>query len=142
MFKSKTYAKVVDQAFIVERNCNCLSKDNDQEREPNQVIFLGESLVKVYSRSKGCLIHIRRHIWLIQDVEWLIMEYIIWSQALKSEPMAKPNDVNRSQPKIQWRVFAITGQDDEESKLGTISLFSFIKWNNCCQFYVTIVWLW
>ena len=70
------------------------------------------------------------------------MEYIISSQALKSEPMAKPNDVNQSQPKIQWQVFAITCQDDEESKLGTISLFSFIKWNNCCQFYVTIVWLW
>ena len=41
---------------------------------------------------------------------------------LKSEPMVKPNDVNQW-PKIQGRVFAITGQCDEETKSGTISLF-------------------
>ena len=40
--------------------------------------------------------------------------------------MAKPNDVNQ-RPKIQGRVFAITRQDAEESKSGTISLFSRIK---------------
>ena len=46
--------------------------------------------------------------------------------ALKNELMGKPNDVNQW-PKIQGRVFAITGQSDEETKLGTISLFSLIK---------------
>ena len=46
--------------------------------------------------------------------------------ALKSEPMVEPNDVNQ-RPKIQGRVFVITGHDAEESKLGTISLFSLIK---------------
>ena len=46
--------------------------------------------------------------------------------ALKSEPMAKPNDVNQ-RPKIQGQVFSITRQDAEKSKSGTISLFSLIK---------------
>ena len=46
--------------------------------------------------------------------------------ALKSELMVKPNDVNQ-RPKIQGWVFAITGQSDEETKLGIISLFSLIK---------------
>ena len=41
--------------------------------------------------------------------------------ALKNKPMAEPNDLNQ-RPKIQGRVFAITGQDAEESKLGNISL--------------------
>ena len=85
--------------------------------------------MKVHSRSKGCLIQTRRHIRLVQDVERLIVEHVIWSQdclALKSEPMAKPNDVNQ-RPKIQGRAFAIIGQDAKESKSGTISLFSLIK---------------
>ena len=67
------------------------------------------------------------------------MEHVIWSfkcgkighfikdcPNLKSEPMAGPNDMNQ-RPKIQGRVFAITGQDAEESKLGTISLFFLMK---------------
>ena len=45
---------------------------------------------------------------------------------LKSEPMVEPNDMNQ-RPKIQGRVFAINGQDAEESKSSTISLFSLIK---------------
>ena len=39
-----------------------------------------------------------------------------------TEPMVKLNDMNQ-RPKIQGRVFAITGQSDEETKSGTISLF-------------------
>ena len=35
MFKLETYAKVVNQAFIAERNWNHLLQANDQEREPN-----------------------------------------------------------------------------------------------------------
>ena len=42
MFKLETYAEVVDRALIAERNCNCLSKANDQERKPNQSNFLKE----------------------------------------------------------------------------------------------------
>ena len=40
--------------------------------------------------------------------------------------MVKPNDVNQ-RPKIQGWVFAITGQSDEETKSGVISLFSLVK---------------
>ena len=40
MFRMETYAKVVDRALIAERNCNRLSKANDQEKEPNQSNFL------------------------------------------------------------------------------------------------------
>ena len=58
--------------------------------------------------------------------------------ALKNEPMVKLNDVN-PRPKIQGWVFAITGQRDEETKSGTISLFSLIKWNDGCWVYVSIV---
>ena len=36
--------------------------------------------MEVHSRSKGCLIQIRRHIKLVQDVERLIVEHVIWSQ--------------------------------------------------------------
>ena len=61
--------------------------------------------------------------------------------ALKNESMVKPNDVNQW-PKIQGQVFAVIGQSDEETKSGTISLFSLIKWNNGCWVYVSIVWLW
>ena len=50
---------------------------------------------------------------------------------LKNEPMVKPNDVNQW-PKIQGQVFAVTGQSDEETKSGVISLFSLVKWNNGC----------
>ena len=46
--------------------------------------------------------------------------------ALKNEPMVKPNDVNQ-RPKIQGQVFVFTRQSDEETKTGTISLFSLIK---------------
>ena len=61
--------------------------------------------------------------------------------AFKSESMVKPNDGNQ-RPKIQGQVFAITGQSDEETKSGIVSLFSLIKWNNGCWVYVSIVWLW
>ena len=40
MFKLETYAEVVDQALIAKRNCNRLSKANDQGRKPNQSNFL------------------------------------------------------------------------------------------------------
>ncbi|XP_050266344.1 uncharacterized protein LOC126709967 [Quercus robur] len=40
MFKWETYVEVVDRALIAERNCNHLSKANDQERKPNQSNFL------------------------------------------------------------------------------------------------------
>ena len=45
-----------------------------------RVIFLKECLVKVHLRSKGCLIQIRRHNGLVQDVKRLIVEHFIWSQ--------------------------------------------------------------
>ena len=40
MFKLETYAEVVYRALIAKRNCNRLSKANDQERKPNQSNFL------------------------------------------------------------------------------------------------------
>ena len=40
MFKLETYAEVVDRALIAKRNCNRLSKANDQGRKPNQSNFL------------------------------------------------------------------------------------------------------
>ena len=80
MFKLETYAEVVDRALIAERNCNRLSKANDKRGSQIRVIFSRESLVEVHSRSKGCLIQIRRHTRLVQDVERLTVEHVIWSQ--------------------------------------------------------------
>ena len=51
-----------------------------RRRSQIKVIFLSESLVKVHSKSKGCLIQTRRHIRLVQDVEKLIVEHVIRSQ--------------------------------------------------------------
>ncbi|KAK9996703.1 hypothetical protein SO802_021389 [Lithocarpus litseifolius] len=105
--------EVVDRALIAERNCNHLSKANDQEREPNQINFL---------KGKPSESSFKKSVFKCGKTGHFIKD----CPALKSELMTKPSDVYQ-RPKIQGRVFAITRQDVEESKSGTISLFSLIK---------------
>ena len=53
MFKLETYAEVVDRALIAERNCNHISKANNQEREPNQSNFLKEKSSESSFKKQG-----------------------------------------------------------------------------------------
>ena len=143
MFKLETYAEVEDQALIAERNCNRLSKANDQKREPNQSNFLkGKSSESSFKKQGVPSSNKKAHKTCSRCGKAHSGTYYLESEAcfkcgkighfikdcptLKSEPMAKLNDMNQ-RPKVQGRVFAITGQDVEESKLDTISLFSLMK---------------
>jgi len=126
MFKLETYTEVIDRALIAERNCNRLSKANDQEKEPNQSNFLkgksSESSFKkqrvpnsnkmahrtcprcekahsgtFYLESRACFKCGRtRH-------------FITNCPALKSEPMAEPNDMNQ-RPKSKDECLPLLGK--------------------------------
>ncbi|KAL0003013.1 hypothetical protein SO802_016794 [Lithocarpus litseifolius] len=92
------------------------------ELEPNVIQQVMENCLKCGKKHNGVYYHESRACFKFGKMGHRIKG----CPALKSEPMVKPNDVNQ-RPKIQGRVFAITGQSDEETKSGIISLFSLIK---------------
>ena len=144
----KAYSEVVETVKVVEKECEDYQKIRDQnkkrskpeesqkenendkpfkkrttiELEPNVVQQVIENCSKCGKKHNGVCYRESGACFKCGKMGHRVKD----CPTLKSEPMVKPNDVNQ-RPKIQGRVFAITGQSDEETKLGIISLFSLIK---------------
>ena len=131
MFKLETHAKVVDQALIVERNCNRLSKANDQERKLNQSNFLkGKSSGSSFKKQRVPNSNKKAHKTCPRCGKAYSGTCYLESRAclkfgktghfIKDCPNLRAKqttNTNGSQqkPKVQGRDFALTKQDTEAS---------------------------
>ena len=131
MFKLETYAEVVERALIVERNCNRLSKANDQERKPNQSNFLKGKSSGISFKKQGvpnsnkkahktCPRCGKAHSGTCYLELGACFKCGKIGHCIKDCPYLRAEqttNTNGSQqkPKVQGRVFALTKQDAEAS---------------------------
>ncbi|XP_065620627.1 uncharacterized protein LOC136063741 [Quercus suber] len=135
----KVYSEVVETAKVVRKECEDYQKIRDQnkkrskpeesqkenendkpfkkkttiELEPKVVQQVIENCSKCGKKHNSVRYHESGPCFKCGKMGHRIKD----CPALKSEPMVKLNDTNQK-PKIQGRVFAITGQSDEETKSG------------------------
>ncbi|XP_030948929.1 uncharacterized protein LOC115972826 [Quercus lobata] len=133
----KAYSEVVETAKVVERECEDYQRIRDQnkkrskpeesqkenenekpfkkkttiELEPKVVQHVIENCSKCGKKHNGVCYRESGACFKCGKMGHRIKD----CPALKTEPMVKLNDMNQ-RPKIQGRVFAITGQSDEETK--------------------------
>ena len=130
-FKLETYAEVVDQALIAERNCKHLSKTNDEERKPKLGNFLkgkssggsfkkhgvSNSSKKTYQACPRCEKNHNRTCYLETRACFKCgkTKHFIKDCPKQQNEQTEKADGNQQKPKVANQVIALIKQDAKTS---------------------------